>query len=259
MVNTLTLLSLLKPTFKFVFNVKRLVRLTAFSCFVLTAVLGASYFFPPLSLAETVQIRFDVNFYMLFLLTGSFSYLLMSVMLRTQQIVFFGDESGGRLFLPKPDKQFCRYIISGIRIFLYSLALSGVFVFLLMVSVQHFLSLPVQSWLVFFAGTVLFCPYFAVRFIFKLPAVAANRNLGWWDAWAMTRRINIVIAVLFAFFMFMPMLVVIALYVGLQAVVSREIAEIFAGTFGVAFSLSVSVVLQAAYCAYLYSSVSTEA
>ncbi|MBR4126722.1 MAG: hypothetical protein IKR09_04010 [Alphaproteobacteria bacterium] len=258
MVNTLTLLSLLKPTFSFVFDLKRLVFLIAFSWPVLAVVLLASYFYPPLSLAETVQIRFDVNFYMIFLLAGSFSYLLTSVMLRTQQIVFFGDDPERRIFFPKPDKRFGRYIAAGIRILLCSSVLSGVFVFLLMTLIQHFLSLPVQTWLVFLAGTVLFCPYFVVRFIFKLPAVAAGQPLSWWDAWRMSSRINIAVAVLFAFFMFVPMSAVIVFYSGMQAVVGKEFAEMFAGSFGVAFSLLISVILQAAYCAYLYSYISSK-
>ena len=55
--NTLTMLSLLKPTVAFTFDLKRLTALLVFPVSVLTAVTAATYFFPVFSLAETAELR----------------------------------------------------------------------------------------------------------------------------------------------------------------------------------------------------------
>ena len=77
MINSLTMLSLLKPTMIFVFNLRRMVRLLTVPALILLAASFAVYFYPPFFLAQEVDLKIEVDFYSLFFIAFSLVYFCM--------------------------------------------------------------------------------------------------------------------------------------------------------------------------------------
>ncbi|MBO4519651.1 MAG: hypothetical protein J5787_00420 [Alphaproteobacteria bacterium] len=254
MINSITLLSLLKPTFIFLFNRQRLIYLLTIPFSALIAVMILAKFFPLFYLRETVQPIYGINFYMLFLIAGSFSFFLLSVMLRTQQLVFFGDgDPEKKFFIPKPDAKLWRYFFKGLSTAFYSLFLSALLTLTLLSIAQYLLPLFDMLGYLFMIGTAVLFPYFFVRFIFRVFATAADQTLGWWEAWRMTRSINIMFAVLSLFFLFLPISVMFCVYHLFQKLFGADFTALFMDTFGVTFVFLIASVLMSAYSGYLYS------
>ncbi len=258
MVNTLTLIGLLKPTIAFVFNLKRMLRLLAVPVSVLTAVLAVAYRFPVFSLAETVEVRMSFNAYMLSAIVFFFIFLPVSVMRHTQEILFFGEENPliGHVFLPKPDKLFFKCVLTCVLLFVLSVVSSVFSMLSFWAVVGYFVALPDQMKLFLLGSLFLPAPFFFVRFILKLPAVVAGRPLGLWTGWRMTERGGIMMMALFAMFLFVPMMIVATAYFVTGKVAG---AELFWGTFGVSSAVLFSTVLFSAYCGYLYTYVTSKA
>ena len=257
MIDTLTLIALLKPTAAFVFNFKRLSYLLTVPVLILTAVLAGTYFFPVFSLAETVEVRLHINFYTLSAVVFFCIFLPVSVMRRTQELLFFGEDSStARVFWPNFDRLFLKCVLTCFLLFVLSVVLSVVLMTAFFIFVGHFIGLPDQTDFFLWSGLFLLSPYFCVRFIFKLPSIVAGRSLGWWPAWKLTGRIGIMMMALFAMFLFMPMLIVATAYFVTGKIAG---AELFWGTFGVSTAVLFSTVLFSAYCGYLYTYVTSEA
>ena len=181
MINTLTLLSLLKPTVIFAFSPKRLAYLLTVPVLALTVVLTLAYFFPVISLAETAEISLSVNFYTLTAVAAAFVFLPVSLLRRTQEMIFFGGDTSSRVFWPKCDGIFIKCIATGIAAVFFSYVLSLFPLLVLLAVIKHFSAgpLPFGDTLFVFGGAALICPYFGVRFVFKLSAIIAGRPLGW--------------------------------------------------------------------------------
>ena len=257
MINSLTMLSLLKPTVLFVFNWKRLVRLMIFPVSALMTVVVLAAFYPPVYLAETIQLKAEVNFYMLFLVVCVPSLILLSVMLRVQQILFFGEaEETNRLFLPKPDKNLFLYAAMCLKVMFVSFLLAILISFIAISLLQYILPLPERKEMFFFGGIAICFPYLIIRFVLKLPATAAGRSLKWLDAWQMTSRINIMIAMLSALFLIIPVLLLTIFQTMAKNIFSNEQILLFVSNFSVVCSVVLVCILHAAYCGYLFSLVS---
>ena len=259
MINTLTLLSLLKPTCIFLYNRKRLIYLLTIPILVLAAIMILVGFFPPVFLAETVEPSIGVNFYIIFVIAGGGGFLLLSVMLRVQQLVFFAEEKPEKIFfIPKFSKELWQYTRICFLVAFCALFLSVLATLVVIAVVQHFF--PISEWvgILFLMGTVLFFPYFFVRFILKIPAVVAGQAIGWQEAWEKTSSINIVLATLFALFWFVSMAVVVGVYMAIYKVLGQEAATWFINSFGLAFIFLFSTVLMSTYCGYLFSVVSSK-
>ena len=257
MINTLTLIALLKPTAAFVFNFKRLSYLLTVPVSILTAVLAAAYFFPVVSLAETVEVRLHINFYTLSAIAFFFIFLPVSVMRRTQELLFFGEASStARVFWPEFDRLFLKCVSMCFLLFFFSVVSSVVLMAAFFVLAGYFIGLPDQTDLFLWSGLFLLSPYFCVRFILKLPSIVAGRSLGWWPAWKLTGRIGIMMMALFAMFLFMPTMIVAIAYFFTGKVAG---AELFWGTFGVSSAVLFSTVLFSAYCGYLYTYATSKA
>ncbi|MBR1778800.1 MAG: hypothetical protein IJ752_09505 [Alphaproteobacteria bacterium] len=256
MINTLTLLSLIKPAVLFICDLKRLAYLITVPAAALIVVAALVYFYPPFYLAETIQPNVEFNIYILLLIVVFLPFLFASVMLRVQQILFFGEdqEQKRRFFLPKPDKAMRHYIAVCLQVVLYSLFLSALLSLILIVIVNHFLPLSERAGLLFIIGTLVFCPYFLVRFILKLPAAAADRSLRWWTAWQMTSGINVVVAVVQISFLIFPLIALFSINMMLQRILGNTQFMLFTANFSMIFAALLACILHAAYCGYLFSS-----
>lgn len=257
--NKIGLFALIKPTMAFAFNKDRLIFLMAFPVLVLTGLMTASYFYPLFYLAETVVPEVRVNYYMLFSVVVLGPFCILSVMLKTQLLVFFGeDERQSKIFLPKPDKKSAGYFLVSLKIILLSLLISTLIVLTVIAIARQFVALPERIGMYALGASVLISPYFIVRFLFKLPAIAAGQPLGWIESWQMSRQINLVMAVLLSLFFVVPMLLSVNLYVFVRGFLHNEQLTIVLGNFFVMFALLFACILQAAYCGYLYSQVSSK-
>ena len=184
----------------------------------------------------------------------------MSVMLRVQEVLFFGEEHGrdGRFFLPKVNKASGRYVAVGIQIVLFSLIISAALAFVLLVVINHFLPLGERAGLFFAFGTLVLCPYFLVRFILKLPAAAADRPLRWWKAWRMTTRIHVVIALVQVVFLVVPLMVFLFIDMMLQNIFANTPFILFLMNYSVVLAVLFASILHAAYSGYLFSLLSSQ-
>ena len=254
MINSLTMLSLLKPTVRFVFDFKRLVYLMAVPVLVLMAVVFLAGFYPPVYLAETVRPELKANIYMVALVVCVPVLLLLSVMLRVQQILFFGEsEEKKRFFLPKPDKELFRYAGMCLKMFFFSLFLAVLMSFVTISLLQYVLPLPEHKELIFLGGIAICFPYLIIRFVLKLPAIAAGRSLKWWDAWLMTSKINIMIGILSALFLITPTFLSTLLHEAVKNIFANEQIVAFISNFSIICSVVLACILHAAYSGYLFS------
>ena len=260
MISVLTTLKLLKPTFLFVFNLKLLRYLLTVPFALSVVVLLTETFYPLFYLAETAEVTLKINFYMLVFISSVFIFLTVSLMLKVQQIVFFGEtQEEKKFFVPIFNKNFFLYVLRIIYIFVnsffFALIAAIAFVFIL----RYFFPSMEKINLFVFGATILFLPYFMIRFCMGLPAVVAGDKIHFWDSWKMTRRINSLIALICALFILLPSLIVALLYKVLQSVF-ENIEFVFLMTNISAFlSLLFSCVLLSAYLGYLYSVVSDRA
>ena len=254
MINSLTLLSLLKPTISFVFNLKRIVHLITLPAVILFAVFIVLFFYPPFFLAQEVQPRIDINLYTLFLAFFSFVFVFVSVFLRVQRILFFEDEKNeNRLFFwMKLDKFFFRYLFVCFKVGAFSLALSCFICFAIVAVVQKLMPLPESTWLYFIAGVLLLSPYFVIRFILLLPAEAAGRPLGWINSWRMTSRLNITMGLLLVLFSLTALVFSTSLYSMMLDLFGDSRVLSFVGNYFTMFSVLFAGIMQAAYIGYLF-------
>lgn len=257
MINSITLLQLLKPTFLFTFDLKRLGRMLAVPAAVISVLLLAESFYPLFFLAETAEIRLAVNFYMLGAFAVVILFFAMSLMLRTQQIIFFGD-SVEKIFLPPVNKTLFGYFIRICHIFIHSLFLAAIVAYALLFVIKHFMPLPDKANFFALIGAAALLPYFMVRFCVILPAGVAGKKLRFRDAWKMTRRIGSLTALNFALFLLFPFGVSIVLYTFVRNIIENVAVISFFMNFCALFSLMIASVLQSAYSAYLYSTLSDQ-
>lgn len=252
--NVSTTLQLIKPAFLFVLNFKRLLYLTAVPSAAAFAVLLAESFCPLFSLAETAEVKLVINFYMLGFLAVFFLFLLLSLMLHVQQIVFFGESVEKRkFFIPFPDKSLFVYFTDSFYIFINAVLFSVISIYLLLAVLNYFLPLPQNANLYMMLGIAVFLPYFMIRFCLVLPASAAGKKLRFWNSWKMTRRISPMIALTLALFLFLPLGIAAGLYTLAQNIIENTTVVDFITNFCALLSLLLSSVLFAAYSAYLYS------
>lgn len=254
MINFLTAMRLVKPTILFILNLKRLKYLMAIPALFTFFVLLTEAFFPLFSLAETAEIKMLVNFYMFFLLSVVFIFLVLSLMQRVQQIIFFGEpDEKDKIFFPFPNKAFFAYFADVLYIFVTSLFFAAISAYILFFAVNYFLPLPEWKNLFVLLGMVVLLPYFMIRFCLILPASVAEKKLRFWDSWKMTGRISPIIALVSALFLLLPLGMATILYTVFQTIIENTALIYFVTNFCAVFSLLFSSVLFAAYVAYLYS------
>lgn len=254
MIDISTTLRLVKPTFLFVLNFKRLFYLMAVPAAAAFFVLLAEAFYPLFSLAETAELNLVVNFYMLGLLAVVFPFLALSLIRRVQQIVFFGEaDEKEKFFVPFSGKPFFIYLADAFYVFINALIFAALFAYVLLAALNYFLPLPEKMNLYWLVGAAVFLPYFMIRFCLVLPASVAGKKLRFWDSWKMTRRISPMIALNLALFLLAPLGIAMGLYTLAQNMVENMAVVYFVTNFCALLSLLLSSVLFAAYSAYLYS------
>lgn len=254
MLDVFTTLRLIKPAFLFVLNFKRLLYLTAVPAAAAFLALLAEAFYPLFSLAETAELNLVVNFYMFVFLAVVFLFLLLSLVMRVQQIVFFGEPvEKEKFFIPYPDKKFFTYFCAVSYTFVNALMFSVISAFALIFILNYFLPFPDKINLYALLAVILFLPYFMIRFSIVMPASVAGKKLRFWDSWKITRRIGPVIAFVLSLFLLLPLGFAAGLYTLAQNVIENTAVVDFITNFCALLSLLLSSVLFAAYSAYLYS------
>jgi hypothetical protein len=169
--------------------------------------------------------------------------------------LFFEDEKNEKdaVLWMKPDKKFFRCFLVCFKIALFSLVLSGLVCFVLAAIVQSFIPLPKNAGMYFIFGTLLLCPYFAIRFILLLPAEVADRSLGWMVAWRMTARLNITMGLLLVLFLLLALMFSSSFYSMLRNIFETTPLVSFIGNYVTVISVLIASVMQAAYVGYLFS------
>ena len=202
--------------------------LTVFPMTVLTFVVLLSLIYPPFYLAETAQISFRPDYRIIGFDIVAFSFVFSSLIFHTQQILFFGEEAQkGKFFIPRIDKKFGKFILTALRILLVSIVASAVFVYLFFRIIAHFFPVPGNLDFYLFAGTVLFTPYFLIRFVLKLPATVAGIAMPLRESWGKMRRIGIPALMFFLMFLFIPTV----LFSGISALLQKTAGVTLVVTF----------------------------
>ncbi len=254
MINSFTLLRLLKPSFSFVLNFQRLGRLMAVPAVIVFAAMLMESYYPLFFLAETAELKLAVNFYMLGFFFILILFLAISLMRRTQQIIFFGDDLK-KIFVPSVNRSLLKYFVDICYIFINSLFLSVIVAYLLLFIMKLFMPLPDKANVYALLGAGLLMPYFMIRFCLILPASVAEKNIRFWEAWKMSRRISSITALNFALFLLTPFLFFMILCMFARNMLGDSMIVSFLMNFSAILSLMISSVLQAAYSAYLYSTI----
>lgn len=253
MINFFTAFSLIKPTIVFTFNVKRLVYLLSIPVVISVFLMILEKYYPLFSLALTADLRLQVNYYTLATITIISLFLVFSLMLRTQQIVFFGKQyENKRFFIPLIDKPFLSYILKFTYIFLFSLTLSAVLGSVFILILNHFVPIPDKKALYILGATLFLLPYFFIRLIFALPAKVAGKDLRLSQAWRMTRKIGPMIAILFAVALSFPLLGVTFLFNLCQNLLGEHAVFAIMMNAGALSSFLFSCIFHSAYCSYMY-------
>ena len=256
MINVLTMMRLLKPTFTFVLNYQRFIHLM-FVPFVASFVfLLMESFYPLFFLASTAEVKLSVNVYMFVLLGVIILYLSLSLMLYIQQTVFFGSPTDQKkFFLPPLNQAFFAYLAELLYLFVSALLFATASAYILISLLDYILPMSDKKNLFLLLGVVILLPYFMIRFSFLLPAKAAGKKQRLWDSWKMTRRISPAIALMIALFLFLPLGIAAGIYSIFQAVVYNEEIVYFITNLCALFSVQCSCILYGTYMAYLYSAV----
>ena len=256
MISVLTMMRLLKPTFAFVLDYKRLIHLI-FVPFVASFVfLLLESFYPLFFLAPTVEVKLSVNVYMFTLLGVITLYLSLSLMLYIQQTIFFGGSTDQKkFFLPPFNKAFFVYLAELLYLFVSSLLFAAVSAYILILLLDYILPVSDKKNLFLLLGVAVLLPYFMIRFSFLLPAKAAGKNQRLWDSWKMTRRISPTITLMIALFLFLPLGIAAGIYSVFQALVYNEEIVYFITNLCALVSVQCSCILYGTYMAYLYSAI----
>ena len=256
--NTMSLFFLIKPVFIFTFNRERLLYLTTVPFCLLLLFSLLAYRFPIVFLADTAEPGVAVNLYMLVGGVLLFGFTFLSLMLKTQRILFFGEtEKKGRFFIPVPDRSFWLYLFTCVRIFCLALAFSAVVTVLFLLLIRSFGDYSEKKGLIFLFGMVFFTPYFMSRFVMKLPAQAAGRSLRWFGAWLMVGRLTVMTMAMLAMFFIVPMGA--ASFLSMKLSLLHSIVLTFLSNAGMVYSVLLSCVMQSAFCGYEYSVLSSKA
>lgn len=247
-----SLFFLLKPTFLFFFDFKRLWRLSAVPMAVVVFLIFMERFFPILSLSDTVEVNVEIDYYALGVFAVFFMALFLDVMLKVQQVIFFSEESGEKFFIPKPDKPFFKYLLSFFLLAGQSFFLAAVTAVVIAMVLKMLLNLPPVNAVYVLAGVLLLFPYFMIRLSPLMPAAAAADKIKFMTAWNMTRQSGVLLTFYYGLSAIFPLLAASALYPVLFKVMPHsEITLVFFNLLAV-IAVLFSCMSQAAFMAYSY-------
>lgn len=254
-----TVLALSRRAIAFTFGVKRLTRLLAVPCLTVFVLLLAESFYPMFSLAEKAELQMDVHPSMIVAVVFVLAYLVLSLMLRVQKTVFFGEGEGTRkFFVPLPDMALADYYLQAVRVGFGAMCLAAVVIGVLTAVLAMLEPLPVAAPAYAVLGVAALMPYFSIRFSLCLPAGVAGEKMKLRDSWRKTARVGSLIALLYALFLLLPLVGAAVLYRLVLSVTDYYAVTYFAANFFALCSLLFSSVLQSAFAAYLYSAVRSD-
>lgn len=249
----------MKRALAFTFNIRRLTRLMTVPCLSVFVLLLAESFFPMFSLAETAELRMDAHPSMIVVVVFVLAYLLLSLMLRVQKSVFFGeDDKARKLFVPRPDMALADYYLQVVRVGVGALCLATVVVCILTAVLAVLQPLPRGAAAYAALGVAALTPYFSIRFSLCLPAGAAGEKMKLRDSWRKTRRAGSLIALLHALFLLLPLIGAVAFYRLVLMVTDYYVVTYFVANFSALCSLLFSSILQSAFAAYLYAAAKSD-
>lgn len=255
----LTTLALAKRAIAFTFDIGRLTRLLVLPCLTVFALLLAESFYPMFSLAETAELRMNVHPSMVVAVVFVLVYLVLSLMLQVQKIVFFGEEEGARkCFVPRPDMVLADYYLQAVRVGFGAMCLAVVVIGVLMAVLAMLEPLPAGAPAYAVLGVAALMPYFSIRFSLCLPAGVAGEKMRLRDSWRKTARVGSLIALLYALFLLLPLVGAAVSYRLVLSVTDHYAVIYFAANFLALCALLFSSVLQSAFAAYLYSAVRSD-
>ncbi len=259
MSNSVTTFLFIKPTLAFACNVKRLIHLMFVPFTMIFMVLLLESRFPLFYLAQTAEIKMEINLYMLFFIGFSFLFVVFSLMLYVQKIIFFGEDiKTKKFFVPFFSKDLFHYVLNAsyvfINAFFFALIL-GVFITSVL---NYFLPMSSKINLYRVMATGVLFPYFIIRFSLCLPASCAGEKIRFWTSWRMTRRISPFMALIYGMFLLFPLTFVAIVYAFLGSMIGNESFVFFIVNLASLLSLFFSCVLYASYSAYLYTGILTE-
>lgn len=247
-----SLFFLLKPTFLFFFDFKRLWRLSAVPMAAVVCLILIERYFPILSLSDTVEVNVDVNFVALGFFAVLFAALFLAVMLKVQQVIFFSEDGDEKFFIPKPDKMFFKYLLSFLLLVGQSFFLAAVSAVAVAMVLKVLLSLPPVNAAYVLAGVVLLFPYFMIRLSLLMPSAAAGDKIKFLTAWKMTRQSGVLLTFYYGLSAVFPLLLVSLLYPVLFKILPQtEPTMVFFNLLAVV-AILFSCMSQAAFMAYSY-------
>lgn len=256
MINSVTTFLFIKPTISFAFNFKRLFHLTVVPFAVIFMVLLAESHFPLFYLAQTAELKLEVNFYMLAVAASVFLFLAFSLMLYIQKIVFFGEPvEDKKFFVPFLNRSFISYFAQALYILINAFFFGLMLAYLIISILNYFVPMAEKINLYRLLATGILWPYFMIRFSMCLPAAAADQKIKFWTSWKMTRRISPFMALVYAMFLLFPLTFVAIAYTFLGQVIGNEEIVFFIINLSSLLSLFFSCILYSAYTAYLYSGI----
>lgn len=252
--DSLSLLALLKPTVRFVADAGRMKRLLLYPFAAVLALFALERVYPVLSVAETADFKWRLNFAMLAAFVLTLAHLAAALAYKTQRIVFFGKDEDSGNYVPVLDKGLLAFIAQAVLAVLYAAPPAAATGAALVFVANRFYPVPGNVWLYAGLAGVLVSPYFVLRFVFLLPARVAGKSLSFGGAWRATRKIGASAVLIFAGIWIAPLF---------AASVASSFAGAFFGENAAVFLLNFcsvaaalfSCVAQSAYLAYLYAAV----
>lgn len=252
--DSLSLLALLKPTFRFIADVGLVKRLMLYPFSAVLAIFALERFVPVVSVAETADFTWRMNFTMLAVFVLLLLYLAAALAYETQRIVFFGKDKESGYYIPVFDGGLRGFIAEAFFVVLYAAPLAAVAGTALVFGVNYFYPIPGNLRLYAGLASVIVLPYFLLRFIFLLPARVAGKSLSYGGAWRATRKVGASAVLIFAGIWIAPLFAA-SVIASLAGGFLGESAIIFLMNFCSVVAALFSCVMQSAYLAYLYAAV----
>lgn len=244
---------LLKPTFCFLLDIKRLAKLLFFPFLGILTLNFILYFHPLISPADTPDLQYTFNFYAIFATLGFLCFFALFLMYEVQKVVFFGDKriKNKKFYLLELERGLFKYIgrffILIFGTFFISIGLS----YFVVIFLKSFFSLEGSMYMNPMLVSLFLFPYFLIRFSMLLPSSVLNKKISFWQSWLMTGDMGFFFLLSYLFVAIFPLL----LSIFLSSLFAFFQSGVFMALFNALMFLSLllSCVTQGAFLSYAYA------
>ncbi len=209
------------------------------------------HFVPLLRPSETERFVLTVNPWVLGICLIVFAGTVAAEMVKTMRIIFFADSTAA-LFIPALTKDAARFSAVFAKSVLFAIAASVAASYAGLYMMSTFLTFPPFGFSVTLTIAAMLVPYFVIRQGLALSAAVAGDNARLLHSWKMTSGCGLLLSLYYLLISVAPLLVAVTVASTLP------VGPLF-GNFLAVLSLFVSVMMQAAFLAYLYVRLKDEA